>query len=296
MNGVKGTAEQRNFHTSELYNIFPLFASLISKVYGKNYGMRKIDFTLIADALFYAVAAWFLSIGLMRYYRMQLTLAVILASIIALAVASIFFLLSYASRRKRKLGKKESAARDALMLHLALEKEERINEALLTAFQADEKQVQLQGDTLLVEDALCVPRFTMQPLSADEVARILRAYGREKLTILCNELSPEAEKLAASFGVKVMKKNEIYALFTRTQTTPDPLILAELPRKSAKRTLRRIVSKKSARPFFTSGILLLLMSLFTFFPFYYLTVGCALTIFAILIRFFGFAPQNGDYV
>ena len=258
--------------------------------------MRKIDFTLIADVIFYAVAAWFLSIGLLRYYRMELSLAAILSSIIALAIAGIFFLLSYSSRRKRRLGKKESEKRDALMLHLALEKEERIYTALLAALQADEKSAQLHNDTILVDDALCVPRFTMQPLSADEVARMIRAYGKENLTILCNALSPEAEKLAASFGIKVMRKNEIYDLFTRTKTTPDPLILAELPRKSARRTLRRIVSKKSARPFFTSGILLLIMSLFTFFPIYYLTMGCALTIFAILIRFFGFRAENADYV
>ena len=258
--------------------------------------MKKIDFTLIADVIFYSVAAWFLSIGLLRYYRMGLSLAAILASLIALATACITLLLSYSSRRKRRLSKKESEAREALMLHLALEKEARVCTSLIEAFRADGKEARLNENTIVMEDALLLPRFTMQPLSADEVARLIRTYGRDKLTILCNTLSPEAEKLACSFGVKVMRKNEIYNLFTRTNTTPDPLILAELPRKSARRTLRRIVSKQSARPFFTSGILLLIMSLFTFFPIYYLTFGCALTILAILVRFFGFAPQNSDYV
>ena len=257
--------------------------------------MKKIDFPLIADVAFYGAAAWFLSIGLLRYYRMQLTLSAIIASLISLAVAGIVFLVAYTRRRKRRLGKKETEAREALMLHLALEKEERINAALCKAFLADQKSAAVQGDAILVEDALCVPRFTMQPLSADEVARIIRVYGREKLTILCNALTPEAEKLASSFGVKIMRKGEIYELFTRTQTTPNPLILAELPRKSARQTLRRMVSKKSARPFFTSGILLLIMSLFTFFPIYYLISGCVLTSLAILVRFFGFAPENGDY-
>ena len=258
--------------------------------------MKKIDFALIADVAFYAVAAWFLSIGLLRYYRMGLTLSVITASIIALAIAGVTFLISYSGRRKRKLGKKETEAREALMLHLALEKEERVSADLIKAFLADGKNATLQQNAIIVEDTTCVPRFTMQPLSADEVARIIRAYGREKLSVLCNTLTPEAEKLAGSFGVNLMRKNEIYDLFTRTGTTPDPLILAELPRKSARTTLRRIVSKKSARPFFTSGILLLLMSLFTFFPIYYLISGCTLTILAIFVRFFGFASENGDYV
>ena len=257
--------------------------------------MKKIDFTLIADVVFYGAAVWFLSIGILRYLRMALWLSVLLASLIALSAAGAVFLLSYHSRRKRRLSKKESEARESLMLHLALEKEERVRAALVTAFLADQKEAHCQDDVLLVGDALCVPRFTMQPLSADETARILRAYGREKLTILCNALTPEAEKLAASFGVRVLRKDDIFALFTRTETTPSPLILAELPRKSIKRTFRRIVSKKSARPFFVSGILLLIMSLFTFFPIYYLISGCVLTSLAILVRFFGFSAENGDY-
>ena len=254
--------------------------------------MKKIDFTLIADCAFYSFAAWFLSIGLLRYFRMKLTLAAILATLISLAVMGVVFLLSYHRRLKRRLSKKETEAQEALLLHLALEKEERVRAALLTAFLADKKEAHCQNDVLLVEDTLCVPRFTMQPLSADEVARVIRAYGREKLTILCNALTTEAEKLAASFGVKVMRKDEIYALFTRTETTPSPLILAELPRKSIKRTFRRIVSKKSARPFFTSGILLLIMSLFTFFPIYYLISGSVLTSLAIFVRFFGFSAET----
>lgn len=258
--------------------------------------MKKIDFTLVADVVFYGSAVWFLSIGLFRYFRMGLALSAILSSLVALACAGIVFLFSYHSRRKRRLSKKETEAREALMLHLALEKEERNRAALVTAFLADKKDARLKDDFLLVDDALCIPRFTMQPLSADETARILRSYGRENLTILCNALTPEAEKLASSFGIKVMRKDDIYALFTRTETTPDPLILAELPRKSVRRAFRRIVSKKSARPFFVSGILLLVMSLFTVFPIYYLTSGCILTLLAIFVRFFGFASENGDYV
>ena len=219
--------------------------------------MKKIDLTLVADCAFYGFAAWFLSIGLLRYFRMQLTPAAILSSLISFSVTGVVFLLSYHRRLKKRLSKKETEAQEALLLHLALEKEERVRAALLTAFLADKKTAQCQDDALFVDGALCIPRFTMQPLSADEVARILRAHGQKSAKILCNSLTPEAEKLAASFGIEIMRKNEIYSLFTRTETIPSPLILAELPRKSIKRTLRRIVSKKSARPFFTSGILLL---------------------------------------
>lgn len=254
--------------------------------------MKKIDLTLASDVAFYGVAAWFLSIGILRYFRMEFPLAALLAALFSLAAGGTAFLLSSRSRRKRRLNRKETEEREALLLHLALEKEERVRAALLTAFLADQKEAHLKDDVLVVEEKLCVPRFTMQPLSADEIARLIRAYGAERLTVLCNALSAEALKLAASFGVSVLGKDEIYSLFSRTETTPSPLILAETPRKSAKRVFRRLVEKKSARPFFVSGILLLVMSLFTFFPIYYLIAGCILTSLAILIRFFGFTPET----
>lgn len=254
--------------------------------------MKKIDLTIVADVAFYGVSAWFLSIGILRYFRMQFPLAALLSALFSLAAGGTAFLLTSRSRRKRRLNKKETEERDALLLHFALEKEERVRAALLTAFLADQQQAHLKDDVLVVDGNLCIPRFTMQPLSADEIARLIRAYGAEKTTVLCNVLSAEAQKLAATFGVKIIGKDEIYSLFQRTDSTPSPLILAEIPRKNAKKVFRRLVAKKSARPFFVSGILLLIMSLFTFFPIYYLIAGCILTSLSILIRFFGFASET----
>ena len=254
--------------------------------------MKKIDFPLLADVAFYAMAVWFLSMGILRYFRIKFATAAILASLFALAAGGAVFLVGYFGHRKRQLGKKQSEARDALLLHLALEKENEVLKALLAAFLKDGKKAELLGECLVTEDGIYIPRFTMQPLSADELARLIRANGKEEFTLLCNALSPEAERLRVSFGIKVWKSDEIYALFTRTETTPSPLIPDAFPKKTAKRAMRRIFSKKSARPFFTSGILLLFMSLFTFFPIYYLISGSVLTLLAIFVRFFGFTAQN----
>lgn len=251
--------------------------------------MRKIDLPLIADVFFYGVAAFFVSVGFLRYFHLSLALSVVLACLFGLATSGIVFLIAYRSHRKHNLSKKEREGRDALLLHLALEREERVRAALLAAFLADGKEnAHCAGDGLEA-DGLYLPRFTMQPLSADEIARLIREYPDTPFTVVCNDLTAEAEKLLVQFGLRAMKGNEVYALFTRTETMPDPLILGEIPRKSAKRTLRRIFSKKSARPFFTSGILLLFMSLFTFFPIYYLVSGTVLMLLAVSVRFLGYA-------
>ena len=51
--------------------------------------------------------------------------------------------------------------------------------------------------------------------------------------------------------------------------------------------VRAAFRKTNARPFLVSGVLLLLMSLFTFFPGYYLIAGAALVLVSLAVRLFG---------
>lgn len=251
--------------------------------------MRKIDFPFVADVVFYTLAAFILSLGLLRYFHAPYALAITLALLFAIACGGMVFLALYRRRRKRATGKKEREERDALLLHFALEKEERVRAALVEALCADGKEAHCGEDEIVAGEEILIPRFTMQPLSADEVARLIRRYGKTSFTIACNTLSPEAEKLLAPFGLKAMRCDEVYALFSRTGTMPSPLICGEIPRRSARQKLRRTFSKSNARPFFVSGFLLLVMSLFTFFPLYYLISGSVLMISAITVRFFGYS-------
>ena len=250
--------------------------------------MKKIDFPLIADVLFYSLSAFVLSLGIMRYYRAPYSLCLPLSVLFAGATGGIVFLMIFRNHRKKTLTKKEREMRDALMLHLALEKEERVRASLVTALVADGKNAHCEKNAIGTDEGLIFPRFTMQPLSADEVARLIREYG-PSLTIACNALSPEAEKLLVPFGMKAIRADEIYALFSRTETTPSPLICGEIPRRTVRQKLRRSFSKTNARPFFVSGLLLLIMSLFTFFPTYYLISGSALLLCAVTVRIFGYS-------
>lgn len=248
--------------------------------------MKRIDIPMISDLVFYSAAAWFLAIGILRYYRVELWIAALTATLISLAVGGVVFLLLFGSKRKRTLTKKEREKQEALLLHLALEREERVRASLVEALAADGREAHCEGDDVSVEGKRAVPLFTMEPVSADSVARFIRAYGKE-FTLLCNKLSPEAEKLLTSFSISVMRGDEIFALFERTGKTPDPLVCGEIPRKTRKERRRAMFSAKNARPFFVSGALLLLMSLFTFFPIYYIISGTTLLICAVATRLIG---------
>lgn len=249
--------------------------------------MRKISLPILLDVLFYGTASWFLAVGVLRYLRADSRICFLAATLIAAASGLCVYAFSSARLKRRALNRKEREQRNAILLHLALETGERVRAALLEAFVADGKDAHCRGDALCVDGTDVVPLFTMQPVSADAVAALLKDRRERPFAVACNDLSPEAETLLASFGKETMKGDEICALFERTDTVPTPLICGELPRKNVRKKLRAAFSKQNARPFFVSGIALLVMSLFVFYPVYYLITGSILLSAAIVVRAFG---------
>ncbi len=251
--------------------------------------MRKFDFPLAADVLFYSAAAWLVLVGIFRFARLPAAVCFTAATLLSLALAGVLLFALSARHQKRARSRREQAEREKLMLHLALERDERVRALLLGALVADGKEAHCEGDVLSADGTPLIPLFTMQPVSADSIAQLLKRYGTRTFCIACNALTPEAEKLLATFSRTAMTQDDVYALLVRTQTLPEHYICGELPRKDLRRTLRRALSRRNAYPFFVSGAGLLVMSLFVIFPVYYLVSGSILLSAAILIRAFGYA-------
>ena len=208
---------------------------------------------------------------------------------LGLAAGALCFFVSYLSHDRRTATKKERSERDALMLHLALETPERVRALLLESFLANGKEAYLKDDALFEDGKNVIPVFCMEPVSADTVANILRKYREEPFCIACKDLTPEAEKLLLSFGKEAMRGDEVYRTVKTGECYPEKLICSDIPHKTIKTKLHAAFSKKNARPFFVSGLLLLIMSLFVIFPVYYLITGAALMITAVLVRAVGYA-------
>lgn len=251
--------------------------------------MKKFDLPLITDTIFYTAACWFVCVGLLRWLDVATWACFTAATLIALAVGTVLFLLLSGRHRRRALSKRQQEEKEKLMLHLTLEQDDAVRTLLTNALRTDGKEATLQDDTIMLDDAPLIPVFTMQPVSADTVARLLKTYGKNPFTLACNTLSPEAERLLTSFSRSAMLGEEIYALFSRTDTIPETLICGEIPRRTARTRLRIAFSKRNAYPFFVSGAGLLVMSLFVFFPIYYLVTGSLLLIASVCIRAFGYA-------
>ena len=238
--------------------------------------MKKIDLPLWSDTVFFFACCWILSLCILRYYRITMWLAVALCSLISLLLGAGFFFLLYRSRKKKFLLKRDIEEKEKLMLHLALSSAE-ANEKLFKPLLQEEERT-----TFLL--------FSMQPLSADTVAeKIKNMKGEEEFCIFCNTLSPEARQLCEAFTLPVTEGNEVYIKLKDKKLLPEKYICGEKKRRSVKEKLKIGFCKKNSRSFFVSGAALLILSLFSFFPLYYVIGGSILVLTALIVRIFGYA-------
>ena len=234
-----------------------------------------------ADAVFYAACTFLPILCILRYFGAPVWLSILAAGALAICVGLAVFLLESRTRGKRLLSARQARERDALLFHLALAPPGETEELLQRAHKKEQQTEQTSGHPP-ANDAPVEFLFTLEPLSADRLASLIRARG-EQFTLFCSELSPAAEKLTKTFPITVIRGDEVYRLLSETGELPERF-LGTTPRPSRRERLRTLFTRNSAKPFFVSGALLLLMSLFTIFPVYYLTAGSLLLLLSIGLR------------
>jgi hypothetical protein len=233
--------------------------------------MKKFDLPLISDTLFTFLCSWMIALCLFRYYGMKLIIAILLATLLSLAIGVGVFLLLLRNHKKKFLSRKDKEEMDKLILHLALSSDEK-NKAILAPLFADGKNFIL---------------FTVQPLSADAVAEKIKLQNGEPFTLFCNALTTEAQKLCEDFSVTVKTSREIYAALKEQGKLPERYLCGERKKQDFRFRLRRAFRKQNARAFLTSGLTLSFLSLFSFYPLYYLISGTLLLLAALIVRLFG---------
>lgn len=126
-------------------------------------------------------------------------------------------------------------------------------------------------------------RFKAAPLSADDTLPIV-ALSTEKIPVLlCNALNEDGKNLVSRFGIRILTVGEIFVKLKESELLPTKY---KSEAAFAKRKIRIFsgFTKQNARPFFTGGALILISSLFSPFPYYYLVFGIGLMTVAAVIR------------
>lgn len=232
--------------------------------------MKKFNLPLVADTLFIAVCAFLLFFTAVRYYTRSAAWGLVCAIPASLLTGWAVFVYISRKQRGKWLSAREEKNRKQLALHLSLSSDEYVSLLFLKCLG---ESARLCGKQIEQENCLLFFAFKMQPLSEDDVARVIkRKYEGEK-HVYCNRISPEARSLAEDFGVKLILVDDVYRMLEEKQMLPEKYIYEGEKKVSALRRIKNRFNRKLCLPLFWSGAALMLLSYFTFFPIYYIVSG-----------------------
>lgn len=233
--------------------------------------MRKINLPLILDTLFAALCAFLLFFTSIRYYTRSAYIALGFAIAAALLFGALSFLYISKKQNKKLLISHNEKQKKLLSLHLSLSSDEYICKLMSKCLEGDEKP-QIKNGRLIANGCAYFCNFKMQPVSEDDIARVIKVKCDEKKVILCNRISTEALMLCENFLIEVKQIDFVYDALKEKELLPEKYVYEEQRIGFFKRIKARF-SRRICAPLFWSGIALLLLSYLTFFPLYYIISG-----------------------
>lgn len=243
--------------------------------------MKKYIFSIISDALFIALCAFFITFVFARFYIKSLATALSLSLAIGSVSGVSAFFAEFSSRKKIILHNADSATVKSLAMHLTLLKKSEVIKLLEYALGGERKS----GNRIKKGERDYFFIFSMSPVTPDGVARIIKADGESQKTLLCCQCDEKGKNLAAAFNIKIIEIGEIYALLKAKNLLPEKYIGSDIKSRKAFNEIKTRFNRKLCPSLFFSGCALLFCSFFTFYPIYYISFGSALLVCAAVCVF-----------
>jgi hypothetical protein len=258
--------------------------------------MKKTAF--ISDILFAFIVAFVPALCFLRYLRLSIPLSLILASLLGIAASGCVWAILRKKRSKLFLKKRDEEEKQKWLRHLMLSGKEETLKYFFSSFKkmssSDKKLVPLQItafeglECMETEGAFVFIFFSFAPLDCDAAARVIRLDLPKEKLVLCGKIAEEAKELFRQFSVPVWTENEVFLSLKEQNCLPESYLGNFEKEKTIKSKTRIWFAKSNSRRFFWGGALLLLTSLLTPFPAYYLIFGSLMILSAIFIRIFGY--------
>lgn len=253
--------------------------------------MKKL--ACFSDAAFAFTAAFLPSLCYLRYRQVPLLWATLVSLLLGVGVSMLTW--SYLKKKYAAATLKASEKRqmEQLLLHLALlspkEKTDFFidNAQALVGEEIQGRRVSAGKPFFYTDSQVVYCHFALTPLTADALTPLLSLDDSRAPVLLCNELDKTAARLSAALSIKVLTLPEIYLNLKESERLPERYKGEAAFTKKKKRRFALWIQKSNAKPFLTGGALLLLSSLFSPFPYYYLIIGCAMVGASAAVRIFG---------
>ena len=258
--------------------------------------MKKSAF--ISDVIFTFLIGALLTLCLFRYLGARFSIALSLSLPCGILLAASFAAYRQSKRKTVFLKRSDEAQKEKLLLHLALLSDEAKTDFFKEVFSAhspsERSTEQIPPVRRFGKLRLHTPtefyflHFRMHPVTADEIASISRLKTGKPRTLFCAQIEDTAYALCEKLGIQVKTGAEVYCFLKSNEALPKQYLGEESADKKRKRRFQLWFSKSNSKRFLMAGALVLLTSLLSPFPYYYLIFGSLLLVAALLIRILGY--------
>ena len=245
-------------------------------------------FAFFSDIIFTFTVSGLFTLCLFRFLSLPLWLALLLALLCGLLTALAVGAWLQSKRKTAFLKKSDEALREKLFLHLALLGERGRIDFSAHLLPQDQEVIQRGKSRLLTSEHVYFLQFDFAPVTADDIARFSRYKTQRKKHLFCARIHDDALALAKRLDIRVLCGNELFLTAKTAEALPEVYLGEETVAKGTKRRLKLWFAKSNSRRFLVSAVLILLVSVFTPFVYYYLLLCVCLLLAAIFIRIFGY--------
>lgn len=239
--------------------------------------MRRLNLPLVLDTLFAGLCSFLLFFTVMRFYTRNAMIGLIFGVLACLLFGALCFF--YISRKQNKtlLISRDEKNKKLLALHLSLSTDDYILNLFKNCLGEGARK---WGKRVICGDVANFFNFKMQPLSEDDIAKIIKYKHSGDKVLYCAKISPEAALLAENFLIKIIGIDGVYSLLKDKEMLPEKYVYEGAKKISFFKKIKARFSRKISAPLFWSGVSLLALSYFTFFPIYYIISGGIMLVLA----------------
>lgn len=244
----------------------------------------------VSDLIFTFFLVSLFTLCLFRFWRIPLAPALLLALLCGTLSTGALGAFLQSKRNALFLKKSEEETMEKLLLHLALLGDDKKLTLFENALGDENNPVKKHGKKrLFTKDECYFLEFRFAPVETDDISALARLKTAKKKFLLCNRIDEQALKFCKDWNVEVKQGRDIYTLLKEKNALPTAFLGESVQTDKRKKRLRVCFSKANSRRFFVAGALILLTSLITPFPYYYLVFGSLLFLISALVRIFGYS-------
>lgn len=244
--------------------------------------MKKINLPLICDVTFTAFCAFILFYTALRHYSGSVYIALPFAIYAAFLFGALAFLIISGKQKKRRIIFKNAKERELLKTHLSLLSKSESAKLIAPCLEDGAKAERFR---ICTDDKVYYPMFTFERLTESDIAAVIKRKTEKHKVVLCNQYTPEAESLAARFGITFLCADDLFDKLKESGNLPEKYLCEEVSKSGIVQKIRAHFNKKLTLSLFLSGSGLIALSYFTFFPIYYIVSGSVLIVLAVAALF-----------